>query len=283
MTDAPRGRRFCSCSEFPPHLDATVSSGLAEPVDTIDESGRVLDEEFEPETETAGTAVQFCTCAKVPAHIAKQDSGVSVPILPSEEHGSPAPAGSGPPGEPQRGEPQRAAWYASKPEWAEPADEHPDLESVSDLLPNESSVCSVFTHGEGGSEVVLTERRVLLRGAPDGAVLHASMRLEDIDSVVISRARPRRRSLIWGLIGIGASIGMWQALDGVGNLRLIIAAVVLMMSCLLLADYFLRPPDLEVVMRARSSAEMRVAFAPSNADGADRFAARVISKLAIAD
>ena len=140
-------------------------------------------------------------------------------------------------------------------------------------------VDSVSTHGKGGSDVVLTSRRVLLRGAPEAKVLHASMPLSEIGSLAISRTRPSKRSLIWGLIGIGAAIGMWQALDGVGNMRLIIGAVVVLMSGLLLADYFLRPPDLQLVFRSHSGAEMTIEFGQSHADEADRFAAQVLAKL----
>ena len=161
----------------------------------------------------------------------------------------------------------------------EPADPPMELDSVSDLLPGESTVASASTRGKGGSEVVLTNWRVLLRGAPEAKVLHASMRLTEIDSLEISRARPGKRSLVWGLIGIGAAIGMWQALDGAGNVRLFVAALVVFMSGLLLVDYFLRPPDLQVVFRARSGVEMIVEFAQSHADEADRFAAQVLVNL----
>ena len=153
------------------------------------------------------------------------------------------------------------------------------ISSVSDLLPGESELFSSKTHGRGGSEVVLTEKRVLLRGAADEKVLHATMRFSEIDSVTIARSRPSRRSLVWGLIGVGASVGMWQALDGVGNLRLIIAVIVVLMTVVLLADYFLRPPDLLVGLRARSGVEMSIAFGQSHAEEADRFAARVISMM----
>ena len=161
----------------------------------------------------------------------------------------------------------------------EPADPPMELDSVSDLLPGESTVASASTRGKGGSEVVLTNWRVLLRGAPEAKVLHASMRLTEIDSLEISRARPGKRSLVWGLIGIGAAIGMWQALDGAGNVRLFVAALVVFMSGLLLVDYFLRPPDLQVVFRARSGVEMIVEFAQSHAEEADRFAAQVLVNL----
>ena len=157
--------------------------------------------------------------------------------------------------------------------------EPPVVSSVSELLPGESALFTSTTHGRGGSEVVLTERRVLLRGAPDADVLHASMLFSEIDSVTISRSNPSRRSLVWGLVGIAASIGMWQALDGVGNLRLIIGVIVVLMSAVLLADYFLRPPDLVVGLRANSGAEMKIGFGQSHADEADRFAARVISMM----
>ena len=278
MTDARHGRQFCSCSELPPHLRGMALSGLADTEDAIDESCGVEDEAIGSGAAGTERVVQFCNCAKVPAHISNRGAtGSSDQVQTEELEETPRGAAE------TSSEPLEASRFASQTDRRRSTDEYPDLGSVSDLMPDESSVSSAFTHGEDGSEVVLTERRVLLRGAPDAAVLHASMRLDEIDSVVISRARPRRRSLIWGLVGIGASIGMWQALDGVGNLRLIIAAVVLMTSCVLLADYFLRPPGLDVVMRARSGKEMRVEFAPSNADEADRFAARVVSRLEAAD
>lgn len=159
------------------------------------------------------------------------------------------------------------------------ASKKPLISSVSDLLPGESELFSSKTHGRGGSEVVLTEKRVLLRGAADEKVLHATMRFSEIDSVTIARSRPSRRSLVWGLIGVGASVGMWQAMDGVGNLRLIIAVIVVLMSVVLLADYFLRPPDLLVGLRAGSGTEMSIAFGQSHAEEADRFAAHVISMM----
>ena len=217
--------------------------------------------------------VPFCSCSNLPSHLRRRPSKGTIPDQEAEnETAGQFGAVATPNDHPQ------VTNTGSEFSQAAMIDEIPVLESVSDLLHGESSLFSVFTRGEGGSEVVLTERRVLLRGAPEADLLHASIRLAEIDSVVISRARPRRRSLVWGLIGIGASIGIWQSMDGVGNIRLIITAVVLLVSSLLLADYFLRPPDLELVMRARSGAEMRVIFASTNADEADRFAAQVISK-----
>ena len=251
-------------------MEQTLSRELDTAPETVGDSLETAGETLGLEDVSDEEAGRFCTCSDVPARIASRSTAVSMPSGKFEDSEKTPLTAS---------ESLRAAAIASEPVRRSVTNEDPVLASVSDLLPGEESVCSAFTHSEGGTEVVLTEQRILLRGAPDAATLHASIRLNEIDSVALKRARPRRRSLKWGLIGIGASIAMWQALDGVGNLRLIIAAVVLLMGCLLLADYFLRPPELDVVLRARSGAEMRVAFAPANAGEADRFAARVISKL----
>ncbi len=250
MTTGATTSRFCSCSELPQHLDGG-STEVA-----LRDSG-------------SDTAL-YCSCSTTPSHLSRATAQE-----PEVQHAATFP------------EPKSRAHFEAASRTSlivdrtapavESQAEPPELDSVSDLLPDESELYSASTHGKGGSEIVLTQRRVLLRGAADAKVLHSSLRLREIDSVAISRAAPNRRSLIWGLIGIGATVGMWQALDGVGNLRLIIAAIVLAMSALLLADYFLRPPDLEVVLRARSGSEMRVAFGQTHAEDADGFAARVIA------
>ncbi len=252
MTDRAQATRFCSCSAAPAHIadsDFVADSG---PED------RDATERFET------GRVRFCTCSDVPTRL-KRDAGEIRDTF--GEVGPPQDAtGSTAPSQPQGTVPASVA-------------DLPELESLTDLLPRETSLFSAFTHGEEGSEALLTDRRILLRGAPDAKVLFASIRLTDVDSVSISRAVPNRRSLIWGLIGLGAAVGMWQALDGVGNLRLIIAAIVLLMSAVLLADYALRPPDLQVVIRARSGTDMSIEFAQNRADAADRFSAKVVAAL----
>ena len=218
--------------------------------------------------DTAGA--RFCTCSDAPTglHTDSDESGKISPETPSVENVSSNQSGAGIANQ-LRTDVEATVSEAGLPE----------LNSLTDTLPGESSLFSAFTHGQDGSEAVLTDRRVLFKGAPDAAMLFSSIRLIDVDSVSVSRSRPRRRSLIWGLIGIGASVGMWQALDGVGNLRLIIAAIVLLMSAVLLADYALRPPDLKVLIHAKSGTVLSIDFAQSRADQADRFAARVTAAL----
>ena len=278
MTAMSNARRFCSCADVPSHLKDD-SLGCAADSSASGVDAQAVSEVRVPDANDSGSrgGTRFCACSEEPAHLSDRVSGQSAVENDADE--------------PQNASgdvDQRLPVSKVVPEISssKPATDvesegavEPELRSVSDLFPGEATVDSVSTHGKGGSEVVLTNRRVLLRGAPEAKVLHASMPLSEIDSLAISRARPSKRSLVWGLIGIGAAIGMWQALDGVGNMRLIIGAVVVLMSGLLLADYFLRPPDLQVVFRSRSGAEMAVEFGQSHAEEADRFAAQVLAKL----
>ncbi len=263
MTAMSSERRFCSCSDVPPRLkDGSLGDTPETP----------------PETHESGSSdeARFYTCSEEPAGSSEQPFDQSAVVDDADGPENTACEVD-----------ERPAVSKVVPETSSNSETDvdsagagpPELRSVSDLFPGETTVDSVSTHGKGGSEVVLTNRRVLLRGAPEAKVLHASMPLSEIGSLAISRARPSKRSLVWGLIGIGAAIGMWQALDGVGNMRLIIGAVVMLMSGLLLADYFLRPPDLQVVFRSHSGFEMTVEFGQSHADEADRFAAQVLAKL----
>lgn len=268
MTDQAQSSRFCSCSTVPAHVSESDASSEArlreqEDADAIDGSkGEAVET----------VPVRFRTCSDVPTRTdvkAEESRSSSGGLRDPDSDASPDGAASS--ASPAGGPVDPSASLA----------EAPELGSLTELLPGETALFAGFTHGEDGSEVVLTDRRVMLRGAPDAKVLFSSIRLTDVDSVSISRARPRRRSLIWGLIGVGAAVGMWQALDGVGNLRLIIAAIVVLVSAVLVADYALRPPDLEVVIRGKSGSLVRIDFAQSNADVADRFAAKIVASLEV--
>ena len=263
MTDRAQATRFCSCSAVPAHIsDSDFIAGHG-----TDDRAASREVGTSP---AAAEGVRFCTCSDAPTGLSQDaDADPSVSeVTRSFGEGGPTPDTSRSASPP----PREGVVSVSPADLSE-------LESLADLLPGESSLFSAFTHGEEGSEVLLTDWRILLRGAPDANVLFSSIWLTDVDSVSISRARPSRRSLIWGLIGLVATVGMWQALDGVGNLRLFIAAIVLLMSAVLLADYALRPPDLEVLIRAKSGASMSIEFAQKRADVADRFSAKVVAAL----
>ena len=263
MTDRAQATRFCSCSAAPAHIPEPHAIADSGP-DGPDATER---RETPPAVVCESGRVRFCTCSDVPTRdvVGSSDASNEPQAVDGVER-SPITTGMASQSEVDGDVPASLA-------------DLPQLESLADLLPGESSLFSAFTHGEEGSEVLMTDRRILLRGAPDANVLFSTVRLTDVDSVSISRARPNRRSLIWGLIGLGATVGMWQALDGVGNLRLIIAAIVLLMSAVLLADYALRPPDIQVLIRAKSGAVMSIEFAQNRADVADRFSAKVVAAL----
>lgn len=266
MTAPSQAARFCSCSAAPAHISESVTFSVGRTQGRADTES--LESTTTSDVETAGG--RFCTCSDVPTGL-RADSDESGVVSPETQHIENVPSG------------QSATVFATQLQTGVEARvseaDIPELNSLTDLLPGETALFSAFTHGQDGSEAVLTDRRVVFKGAPDAAMLFSSIRLIDVDSVSISRSRPRRRSLIWGLIGIAASVGMWQALDGVGNLRLIIATIVLLMSVVLLADYALRPPDLEVLIRAKSGTVLSIDFAQSRAEDADRFAARVTAAL----
>ncbi len=287
MNQGPRISRFCTCSDLPAHL---VGRDLAKSVE--EELGSAS---IDAGSSIASLTPRFCTCSDRPSHLllepgAASSSSVGVVGVDAADAGTETEVEHpkttfAPPPAPQTVQSARSTRVADavspSPSLANADNVETAISSVSDLLPGESSLYSELTHGRGGSEVVLTEHRVLLRGSPDAKILHASMRLTDIDAVRIQRGHAKRRSLVWGLIGFGAAIGMWQALDGVGNLRLFIAAAVVLMSLVLLADYFLRPPDLVVSLSSRSGTELAIDFGQSHSEEADRFAAQVISKLEI--
>ena len=266
MTDRAQAKGFCSCSPVPAHISDSVVAGDGGPDD------RATEERQETSPARAGETKRnrFCTCSDVPTRPVR-DEGENREVSEASQASGAV--------ESSRSASEAKSYPRAGCDGASHLGDLPELESLTDLLPGETSLFAAFTHGDDGSEVLLTDRRVMLRGAPDAKVLFSSLRLTDVDSVSVSRAKPNRRSFIWGLIGLGASVGMWQALDGVGNLRLIIAAIVVLMSAVLLADYALRPPDLAVVVRAKSGTVMTVEFAQNRTDAADRFAAKVVAAL----
>ena len=278
--NSSRATRFCSCSEAPGHLSGTDGEFLQR--ETTDELIEEQQESREPELamEDASPMHQsrFCSCSDIPRTLHREpDEAIDLPIDQPEPAPEPATdtttSDATPLGVPESPDLEGETVDSS----TQTSNEWPELKSASDLLPGESLVYSAQTHGDGSSEALLTDRRVVLRGAPDAVALFASLRLQEIESVTISRARPNRRSLIWGLIGIGAAIGMWQALDGVGNMRAIVAGVVVLMSLVLLGDYALRPTDVEVTIRANSGSMMSILFSHSRSSDADKFAAHVLS------
>ncbi len=311
----PLSRRFCTCSEYPPHL-AVASDDDADDDEAVPQPDTAAP--LVAEDEPLPLSRRFCTCSELPPHLAvARDDDEADDDAPEDVEPEDVEPEDVEPEDVELGddlsddieteaeddaddvadatgtvaaleisetevEEEESEAAASAPE--DDGEESDDAasgsyKSVAKLLPDEVQQYSTFTHGDTGSEVVVTDRRVFLRGAPDAKTLFASVELNNVDSVSIVRAPQNRRSLLWGIVGIGASIGMWQALDGVGNLRLILAAVVLFVGIALLADFFFRPPDVDVVVRSRSGNELRITFPQAHSEGADRVAARILEAI----
>ena len=90
---------------------------------------------------------------------------------------------------------------------------------------------------------VLTNRRIIYQGRSDEGALFATAAMEDVSSIQFGR-RPRdSRSAWWGVIGLVASVAVWQVTtsEGVG---VVAGSIVAVISLLLLADYWFRPAGL---------------------------------------
>jgi hypothetical protein len=96
---------------------------------------------------------------------------------------------------------------------------------------------------DGQTFVLLTDR-VRLEGGPNSFGAFAIALLPQISGIKVAPRPKDRGSLVWGVIGVLAAIGVWQvATNGIVSSfgGLIVGAI----SLVLLGEYFLRPPDLE--------------------------------------
>ncbi len=115
-----------------------------------------------------------------------------------------------------------------------------------DLAPGEEDVLAEMQGSEGG-RFILTDARVLYTGGANDSSLYASAQLGDVTAIEVSR-RPRdRRSAWWGTLGLVAAVAVWQVTlpEVVGTIA---GVVVGLLSLALLADYWLRPGGVSVIV-----------------------------------
>ena len=120
------------------------------------------------------------------------------------------------------------------------------------LLPGERVIFELDTGSEGSFQ--LTHRRVIFTGrggSKDGAV-YASVQLNDISSVQISRRPRARRSAAWGVVGLFSAIGVWQVTPD-STVGIVAALAVALISLVLMADYWVRPAGVHLEFRAAGS------------------------------
>ncbi|MDA1258193.1 MAG: hypothetical protein O3C10_10205 [Chloroflexi bacterium] len=102
---------------------------------------------------------------------------------------------------------------------------------------------------DGSDRFVLTDRRVIYVGGDEDHRNWAFAPVSEVTTVELSRAPRERTTLIWGVLGLVAAVGMWQVAtnDTVGIIGGLVMAV---LAVVLLWDYYLRTPPSQLVFRA---------------------------------
>ncbi len=121
-----------------------------------------------------------------------------------------------------------------------------------------------------GTQLVLTAERVTVEGDPDGWGGWSVAFLPQIAAVRVSTGRKERSSLIWGIIGIFAAIGVWQVASN-GAVSTVGGLIVGAISLVLLGEFFFRPPNLNMQI-VLGTETIDVEIKRSQADEARRFA-----------
>jgi hypothetical protein len=101
----------------------------------------------------------------------------------------------------------------------------------------------------GADRFVLTDRRVIYIGGDENHRNWSFAPISEISSIRVTRVLRERSSLIWGVLGLIASIGIWQvaANDRVGIIGGIVMAA---LGAILLCDYYLRTPPSRLLFDA---------------------------------
>jgi len=115
------------------------------------------------------------------------------------------------------------------------------------LIEGESVVESLEV---GGSDrFVLTDRRVIYIGGDEDHRNWSFAPISEISSVRVTRIVRERSSLIWGVLGLIASIGIWQVATN-ERVGIIGGVVMAALGAILLCDYYLRTPPSRLLFHA---------------------------------
>ena len=121
-----------------------------------------------------------------------------------------------------------------------------------------------------GRRLVLTEERVTVDGDEGGWGGWSVAFLPQIAAVRVSPGRKERSSLVWGVVGVFAAIGVWQVAsnDAVSTIGGIVVGAI---SLALLGEFFFKPPDLNLQI-VLGTETIDVDIKRSQADEARQFA-----------
>ncbi len=125
-----------------------------------------------------------------------------------------------------------------------------------------------------GRRLVLTEERVTVEGDRDGWGGWSVAFLPQIAAIRVSPGRKERSTLIWGIVGVIAAIGVWQVAsnDAVSAIGGIVVGAI---SLALLGEFFFRPPDLRLQI-VLGTETIDVDIKRSQADEARQFAELIL-------
>lgn len=145
------------------------------------------------------------------------------------------------------------------------------------LIEGESVVESLEVGGP--DRFVLTDRRVIYIGGDEDHRNWSFASLSEISSVRVTRMVRERSSLIWGVLGLIASIAIWQVAtnERVGIIGGIVMAA---LGAILLFDYYLRTPPSRLLFDAAGK-DIGGPIIRSSENGARSFGDRVFELKAL--
>ncbi len=126
---------------------------------------------------------------------------------------------------------------------------------------------------DGTDRFVLTNRRVIYIGGDEDHRNWSFADVSEVTSVEVARASRERSSLMWGVLGFIAAVGIWQVAtnDKVGIIGGIAMA---MLGAILLWDYYLRTPSSRLLFHAAGK-DIGGPLSRSSETGARAFGDRV--------
>ena len=121
-----------------------------------------------------------------------------------------------------------------------------------------------------GRRLVLTEESVTVEGDKDGWGGWSVAFLPQIAAIRVVSGRKERSTLLWGIVGVFAAIGVWQVAsnDAVSAIGGIVVGAI---SLALLGEFFFRLPDLNMQI-VLGTETIDVDIKRSQADEARQFA-----------
>ena len=158
----------------------------------------------------------------------------------------------------------------------------PNVEPVSDidgfrLIEGESVVESLEVGGP--DRFVLTDCRVIYIGGDEDHRNWSFAPISEISSVRVTRMVRERSSLIWGVLGLIASIGIWQVATN-ERVGIIGGVVMAALGAILLFDYYLRTPPSRLLFDAAGK-DIGGPINRSSENGARSFGDRVFELKAL--